>query len=42
MKSKKSHCLKKLKSIDEKYSEFTRAEEMSIEDFILLSNRWVL
>lgn len=38
----KKPLLEKLKSIDEKYSEFTRAEEMSIEDFILLSNRWVL
>ncbi len=36
----KEALLAKLKSIDPKYDAFTRAESLSIEDFILLSNRW--
>jgi 16S rRNA (adenine1518-N6/adenine1519-N6)-dimethyltransferase len=36
----KDELLQKLKTIDEKYDTFTRAESLSIEDFIRLSNGW--
>lgn len=36
----KEDLLAKLQSIDPKYTQFTRAEGLSIQDFIELSNRW--
>lgn len=38
----KQTLLTKLKAIDASYTEFTRAEEMSINDFIKLANGWNL
>ena len=38
----KQELLKKLQLIDDSYTEFTRAEEMSIDQFIQLTNGWEL
>ena len=37
---KKEQLLLKLQAIDPKYDQFTRAESLSLDDFILMSNRW--
>ncbi|MDY0210301.1 MAG: 16S rRNA (adenine(1518)-N(6)/adenine(1519)-N(6))-dimethyltransferase RsmA [Acholeplasma sp.] len=39
-KLNKTDLLIKLKKIDEKYDQFTRAEGLSVEDFVKLSNGW--
>lgn len=36
----KADLLNKLKKVNEKYDQFTRAEGLSLDDFIEISNRW--
>ena len=38
----KEEILESLKQIDDKYDNYTRAESLTIEDFIRLSNRWFI